>query len=361
MDRINLILYLSALNIGYKSQFFIINNYDDITEFKKDLKNSKLDSILPSRTLDKLNKNKDNISLNSYKEELYKNNCDYITILDEKFPENLKNISDPPLILYYKGNFDKLYEYGISVVGARKCTNYGAWACEHLVSELSRLQIPTISGLAAGIDSIVHNTSINKKGITLGVLGNGIDTIYPKSNRYLYEKMIDSKLGCIITEYPLGVKPMGYNFPRRNRIISGLGLGTLVIEAKEKSGTLITAGYAGDQGKEIFAVPGNINSIYSKGTHDLINDGAKLVSSVYDILEELPVLKDLIQIKDESRYLNLTEKELELYKLIEKDFLNIDEISRKLNIKINELNVLLTTLELKDYIKEMQGGKYSVI
>lgn len=365
MSKSDLVLYLSALNIGYKSQVFIVDNYGDIDEFKQDIKTGKLNNIIPLRTLNKIKKNMDIVDLDIYKENIWKNNSKYLTIYDEDFPYHLKHIKNPPLIIYYKGDLDKRFEYGISVVGARKCTHYGAWACEHIVSELSRLKIPTISGLALGIDSIVHKTSLRGKSLTAGVLGNGIDIVYPKTNRSLYDEMINSKKGCIITEYPLGTQPIGYNFPRRNRIISGLGLGTLVVEAKEKSGTLITANFAGEQGKEIFAIPGNINSLYSKGTNALIRDGARIVDSVYDILEELPQLKDLIDYNEDNKseeiIEDLTEDEIKVYKLIHRSPLSLDEIYRKLNLNINEVSVIITTLELKGYITELQGGKYSVI
>lgn len=365
MSKSDLVLYLSALNIGYKSQVFIVNNYNSISEFKSDIKKGVLDKTFLLKTLNKIKDNIDTLNLDIYKEKLLNNKSKYLTIYDSEFPYNLKNIQNPPLIIYYKGNLNKKFEYGISVVGARKCTNYGAWACEYIASELSRLKIPTISGLALGIDSIVHKTCLRGDSLTMGVLGNGIDVVYPKSNYSLYEEMIISEKGCIITEYPLGTKPIGYNFPRRNRLISGFGLGTIVVEAKEKSGTLITANYAGEQGKEIFAIPGNINSLYSKGTNSLIKDGAKIVNSIYDILEELPQLKDLIDYKndDEQKEIleNLTEEEYRVYKLIHRTPLSLDEIYRKLDLNINEVSVIITTLELKGYISELQGGIYSVI
>ena len=207
-----------------------------------------------------------------------------MTIDSKEYPEKLKNIYDPPRKIYLIGNKSLLYQKGIAIVGARDATQYGKKIAYNLAKELSEQNIVIISGLAIGIDSYAHKGSLEKG--TIAVLGSGIDNIYPKENLELAREIIKNK-GCIISEYPLGTKPERLHFPQRNRIISGLSDGVVVIEASKKSGALITAEFALEQGKEIFAVPGDINKKQSEGTNQLIKDGAILLTSATDILENI--------------------------------------------------------------------------
>lgn len=248
-------------------------------------------------------------------EYMKKNNIDIITIEDKNYPQSLKLIYDMPISLYIKGNKEILNNKSIAIVGCRDASEYGKKAGEYFSYNLSKKSINIISGLAKGIDSYAHygnivaieeekylsSKKINKKvidkqiinnlnvkdntdfcGKTIAVVGNGLDNIYPKENKGLEEKIIKSG-GTIISEYPLGTKPEKMNFPARNRIISGMSEGVLVIEAKEKSGTLITVDYALEQGKDVYVIPGNINSITSIGTNDLIKQGAKMVTRYEEI------------------------------------------------------------------------------
>ena len=211
-----------------------------------------------------------------------------ISIESEEYPQKLRKIYDPPMKLYVLGNKEILKQKGIAIVGTRNATEYGKNIALQISKELSQNGINIISGLALGIDTYAHKGNIcaQSKGKTIAVLGSGIDEIYPKENIELARKIIQTG-GCIISEYPLGTKPSKLNFPKRNRIISGLSDGILVVEAGEKSGALITAEFGLEQGKEIFAVPGDITKIQSRGTNMLIKDGAKIVLSSQDILEEL--------------------------------------------------------------------------
>ena len=211
-----------------------------------------------------------------------------ISIESEGYPQKLRKIYDPPIKLYVLGNKEILKQKGIAIVGTRKATEYGKNISLQISKELSQNGIHIISGLALGIDTYAHmgNIYAQSKGKTIAVLGSGIDEIYPKENIELARKIIQTG-GCIVSEYELGTKPTKLNFPRRNRIISGLSDGILVVEAGEKSGALITAEFGLEQGKEIFAVPGDITKMQSKGTNMLIKDGAKIVLSSQDILEEL--------------------------------------------------------------------------
>lgn len=212
--------------------------------------------------------------------EIYINSGDY--------PERLRNIYDPPKKLYVLGNFKILKEKAIAIVGSRKATEYGKKVAFQISQELTKENINIVSGLAIGIDAYAHlgAISIQNQASTIAVLGSGIDEMYPKENTELARKIIQTG-GCIVSEYPLGTKPNKINFPQRNRIISGLSDGVVVVEASEKSGSLITAEFGIEQGKEIFAVPGNIDNLLSKGTNKLIQDGAKMVLSSKEILEEI--------------------------------------------------------------------------
>lgn len=211
-----------------------------------------------------------------------------ISIKSKQYPEKLRNIYDPPQRLYILGNKEILNKKGIAIIGSRNCTEYGKSIALKFSSELIEKGYNIISGLALGIDTYAHMGCIDKihTSKTIAVLGSGLDKIYPSKNIELAKKIIKSG-GCIVSEYKIGTSPAKLNFPQRNRIISGLADGILIVEASKKSGTLITADFALEQGKEVFAVPGNINNTNSYGTNELIKQGAKLVTNVNDILEEV--------------------------------------------------------------------------
>ncbi len=219
--------------------------------------------------------------LNDHIKYMNENNIKIININEREYPQALKEIYDPPISLYVKGNIEKLNNKNIGIVGCRECTEYGKKSAEYFAYNLSKQNINIVSGLAKGIDSYAHLGSLNT-GNTIAVLGNGLDIIYPKENLELANEII-KRGGTIISEYPCGTKPDKMKFPARNRIISGISSGIIVIEAKEKSGTLITVDFALEQGRDVFVVPGNINSINSVGTNDLIKQGARLVTTYEDI------------------------------------------------------------------------------
>lgn len=206
-----------------------------------------------------------------------------ITINDRCYPDQLKQIYDAPKKLYVRGAKDILADFGIAIVGCRDNTKYGELIAKNLAYNLAKNGVNIISGLAKGIDSFAHIGAIYAKGRTIAVLGNSIDTIYPKENEIIAQKILEYG-GAIISEYPVGARTEKKNFPARNRIISGLSQGVIVVEAKEKSGSLITADFALEQGRDVYAVPGSITSIYSAGTNELIKDGAILVTSYEDVL-----------------------------------------------------------------------------
>ena len=216
---------------------------------------------------------------------MIKNNIEIVSILDDEYPNILRNIYDPPIFLYLKGNKKILNKMSIAIIGCREARDYGKKIAKNFAYNLSKNNINIISGLAKGIDTCAHLGAIYAKEKTIAVLGSGINVIYPKENLYLVQKILENE-GVIISEYPLGTAPEKRNFVARNRIISGMSRGVLVVEAKKKSGTLITVDFALDEGRDIFVIPGDISLENSFGTNDLIKQGGKLVTDFTEILEE---------------------------------------------------------------------------
>lgn len=249
----------------------------------------KIDGI-GSETAKAIIKGKNEQIIQKHINYMINNQIDIINIEDKEYPNNLKQIYDAPISLYVKGNASILNQNNIAIVGCRENTDYGRSAAKYFSYNLSKNNINVVSGLARGIDSYAHlgciscQNDFEKSAKTIAIIGNGLDTIYPKENIALAREII-KKGGAIISEYACGVKPDKMNFPARNRIISGISNGVLVIEAKEKSGTLITVDFALEQGRDVFVIPGNINSVNSVGTNDLIKHGAKMVTTYQEILE----------------------------------------------------------------------------
>lgn len=317
-------------------------------------------NIIKPEIIDKLSKTKIGFADFLYK-KLNDENAFLVTCFDEEYPKKLKNIRGAPYVLYYKGNISVANNLSIAVVGSRKATSYGKWIAEKLSRELSELGVTIISGLATGIDTIAHKTAIKYNAKTIGVIGCGINIVYPKNNESLYNDIVNFD-GAVISEYTFGMQPMPYNFPDRNRIISGLSDGVLVVEAQEKSGTLITAGHGANQGKEIFAVPGNIDSLYSKGTNALIKDGAKIVTCIDDIIEEILELKNMVESnKKKINYGNINEDELRIINFLRTSDATIYEMAENIDMEISEILSILTILEIKGVVKQLLGKRFVLI
>ncbi|MDD3655162.1 MAG: DNA-processing protein DprA [Atribacterota bacterium] len=316
--------------------------------------------------LNKIEQEKQHIDPEQEWDLLQKRNIKVITIKDEGYPSLLKNIYSPPPVIYYQGDFVTIMKQskGIAIVGSRKATYYGRKVAREIASEITKSGYVVISGLAKGIDTNAHLGALEANGLTIAVLGSGIDRIYPPENRSLAHRIIEK--GAVVTEFPIFTKPEKNNFPRRNRIISGLALGTLVIEAGEKSGALITADYALEQGREVFAVPGSVHSFLSTGCHNLIKQGAKLVNSYHDILEEFQEENKLFseREKTEDRRPNcvntgeLTDYEQNLLQYISIEPLHIDEITELTALPYGKISEVLLSLELKNIIREIEGKRY---
>jgi DNA processing protein len=271
-----------------------------------------------------------------------------ITYWDEEYPQSLKNIPDPPVCLFVKGKWEYLSYNLFAVVGTRKMTSYGKQVTERFVSEISK-HFVIVSGMAYGVDTIAHSSALKLNRPTIAVLGCGVDVVYPKSNKMLYEQIIDN--GCVVSEYLPWESPKKFTFVERNRIISGLSVGVLVTEAGVESGALITAKYAIEQGRDVFAVPGDIFRTTSQGTNYLIKSGAFVATEPSDILE-------YYGFKDHRKIVELTDDEAQIFGAIESE-VTIEEMSEKLNVPISQVMLILTTLELKGLVYRTERNTYA--
>ena len=274
-----------------------------------------------------------------------------ITLADAEYPQALLNISDPPLVLYIKGRLDLLNVRSLAVVGSRNSTAQGVRNAEAFAKATSESGLCIVSGMAHGIDTAAHKGGLQGVGSTIAVVGTGLDKVYPAANRELAHQL--AQHGTIISEFPLGTPPLASNFPRRNRIISGLSEGCLVVEASLQSGSLITARMALEQGREVFAIPGSIHSPQSKGCHSLIKQGAKLVESAQDILEELGFSSGASQTKVVDEHPLLTH--------LGYDSVDIETLAQRTGLTIAELSAILLQLELDGAVATLPGGLYQRI
>jgi len=301
-------------------------------------------------------------SVESQLNKLSKLNAKLISIWDKEYPSLLKKIYDPPLIIYTLGNFSEKDNYSIGAVGTRNPTQYGKIQTERIISELASQGITIVSGLARGIDSIAHQTALKNGGRTIAVIGSGLDVVYPPENKNLYNKICEN--GLVLSEFPLGTKPDAQNFPKRNRIISGLSLGVIVFETAVNGGAMQTARFALDQNREVFAIPGNLGVRQSEGTNLLIQRGeAELVINAEDVLTELQLkLKPVIgkNIPKPDKELNVFEEKI-VFTLTEQGELHIDKLAELTNLSTSDCLVNLLTLEFKGIVKQLPGKIFCLI
>lgn len=293
-------------------------------------------------------------------EKIKKLGISVVTISDKHYPRLLKEIPDPPALLYIKGEIRPEDELAVAVVGSRKYTSYGARVCEFIASELAAAGLTIVSGLALGIDTFAHKVTLSlNNGRTIGVLACGLDQIYPHPNQDLARRIIDGH-GAIISEFPLGTPALPHHFPIRNRIIAGLSLGVLVVEASLESGSFLTARSALEYNREVFAVPGNIFSDKSIGTNNLIKSGAKLTLSAQDVLEELNLQSKTQKIKAQ-KILPDTKEEAEILKhLRQDDPTHIDQLVLKSGLDIAKVNSTLILMEMKGKIRNLGANQYVI-
>jgi len=356
---IKYLIAISKINkIGPSTLRRLLNYYPDPQAIWEASHDSLLATKLNENLINEFVIKRKQINPDSEIENLQKENVKTVSSFDINYPRLLKEIHNHPFLLYYKGDLNNISEETIAVVGSRKITNYGRQVTERIVEELVAQDVSIVSGLALGVDSVAHISAIKSNKKTIAVLGSGLDrqNLYPASNRGLAEEIVEKK-GLIISEYPLSTLPLKHNFPMRNRIISGLSLGTLVIEAGESSGALITSKFALEQNREVFAIPGNINQPMSVGTNNLIKQGAKLVQSAQDIFEEL----NIKQIKEfhHNQTINPDSKEeAEILKQLSNEQKHINELVKSSDFNITQVNSTLMLLEMKGLVKNLGNNTY---
>lgn len=290
----------------------------------------------------------------------FKKNYKIITLADTAYPPLLREIPDPPPFLYVCGHL-KTSLLNIAVVGSRNATKYGLTITRCLGSDLAALGITVVSGMALGIDTAAHYGALEGHGNTIAVLGSGLDRIYPASNKKLFYKIAEQ--GAVISEFPLETEPEGHNFPQRNRVISGICQGTVIVEATRRSGSLITARIAAEQNRDVFAVPGSIHSFKSTGSHTLIKQGAKLVENAQDIVEEFDLLLNqpaAMKNMGAKAPVQLTSDEFGVLKLMGPYPVHIDSLVRKSSIAPGILSSILLQLELKELIQQSPGSLFTI-
>lgn len=286
-----------------------------------------------------------------------------VSITDDNYPALLRELRDPPLLLYLKGNPDALHLPALAIVGSRNPTRGGSENAVNFAAHLGRCGFVIVSGLAQGIDTAAHRGALDGKAMTIAVLGHGIDRVYPAANRDLAHAI--AQQGTLLSEYPLGTPPKRENFPARNRLISGLSLGVLVVEAAYRSGSLITARLASEQGREVFALPGSIHNPLARGCHRLIRDGAKLVESAADIIDELrPLVAHLQELESPAEPLPTAtvKRDPDYEKLLSAlgfEPLSADAIAAGCGLTIEQVSSMLLILELEGEIEVLQGGRFS--
>ncbi|MEW5825654.1 MAG: DNA-processing protein DprA [Candidatus Bipolaricaulota bacterium] len=282
-----------------------------------------------------------------------------VTLVDAAYPSLLREIDDPPLVLYARGRLPIDTQLTVGIVGTRRGTQYGKVVAARLASQLAMKGVIVVSGMAAGIDTAAHQATLDVGGHTVAVLGCGLDVPYPKRNHPLFDRVASE--GTALSEYPLGTKPAKWTFPQRNRILAGLCRGVVVVQAPERSGSLITARLALEQGREVFAVPGNITTQASLGSNGLLRQGAKLVEGVEDVLEEFPDLRGMAHREVEAAAAHdagLGERERRVYELLGLEPVHIDDIIARADLSPTEASHVLLLLQLEDLIVEADGGRY---
>lgn len=310
---------------------------------------------IPQNVAELLVQTRQKLDLETYADSIQKSGIKWLTIYDESYPRLLKEIYDPPIVLYYKGEIKPQDENAIGVVGTRKITGYGRAVTKQFVQDLVSAGLTIVSGLARGVDGMAHQTAIENRGRTLAVLGGGLNNIFPPENRDLARK-ISEGFGAVMSEFPPSYPSLPGNFPSRNRIIAGLSKAILVTEAASDSGSLITARLAVEGGKEVFAVPGPVTSSLSRGPIDLIKTGAKAVFDAGEILDEMGLKKELRIKNQELR--EITEEEKRILECLENETLHIDEISRMLNLSAATISANLLKMEIFGLVQNLGSGNY---
>ncbi|MEN8243198.1 MAG: DNA-processing protein DprA, partial [Chloroflexota bacterium] len=315
-------------------------------------------SGLPEKVVDNFIATRDSISLQEIWDHLQSQEIDLITWQEEGYPARLKKIATPPPVIYCRGEIITQDQWAIAVVGTRRITPYGRQVTEDIASFLARNGVTVVSGMALGVDSIAHRAALDAGGRTIAVLGSGVDVIYPPENRGLAEEIIGR--GAMISDYALGTPPDAGNFPPRNRIISGLSIAVVVVEAGQRSGALITASFAADQGREVFAVPGKIHASQSKGPNRLIRDGAHPLLSPEDLLQALN-LTMVAEHQTARVVLPSDATEAALYNVLGFEPMHVDEVGSLAGLPIEKVSATLALMELKGMVRQVGSMQYVAV
>jgi DNA processing protein len=313
---------------------------------------------LGSKVIESLVQVRSQVSLQQVWDRIQREGVQVLIWDDEAYPRRLKEIDQPPPVLYVRGEMIPSDEWAVAIVGTRRVTAYGRQVAQEISSVLASSGVTVVSGLARGVDSLAHQAALEAGGRTLAVLGSGVDVVYPPEHRPLANKIITN--GALISDYPLGAQPDGINFPPRNRIISGLSLAVVIVEAGEKSGALITAEFAADQGRDVFAVPGNINAPQSVGCNRLIQQGARPLLNPGEVLEMLD-LTMVYEHRSARRVLPSDATESQLLAVIEREPVHVDEIMAQTHLPVEKITAALALMELKGMVKQVGGMRYIAV
>ncbi len=317
-----------------------------------------LEAGLSQKIVESFQRLRRDVSLEQIAERINTLGVQVLTWDDEAYPRHLKEIDQPPPVLYVRGSLIPEDDWAVAIVGTRKVTPYGRQVAEQVATTLAHSGVTIISGLARGVDSNAHQAALTAGGRTLAVLGCGVDLVYPPENRKLAAQIMER--GALISDYAIGTQPDGQNFPPRNRIISGLAVAVIIVEAGDTSGALITATFAAEQGRDVFAVPGNINAPQSRGTNRLIRDGAQPLLSPQDVLEALNLT--LVTEHQAVRVALPTDPvEARLYKLLSQQPKHVDDIRAEANMPIEAVSATLAMMELKGMVRQVGGMNYVAV
>jgi DNA processing protein len=298
------------------------------------------------------------VNLEEYVARIEKSGLHILTRKDPEYPDHLKEIDQPPPVLYLRGTLTVEDAWAVAIVGTRVVTPYGRQVAEDLATVLAQNGVTVVSGLARGVDAVAHQAALKAGGRTLAVLGSGVDRIYPPEHRALAEKILSQ--GAVLSDYAPGTPPDSANFPPRNRIISGLSMAVVVVEAGDTSGALITAEFAVEQGREVFSVPGSIYGLQSKGTNRLISNGAKCLLAPQDVLEALDLTRN-VERREIRRVIPADATEARLLEALSAEPLHVDEIRSKIGLPIESVSAALTMMELKGMVRQVGGMQYVAV
>lgn len=344
-------IWYASVRLPYKIKFKLLEEYINPQNIWEHCVNKR---SIATEAYSLLTQAWNEAKINEVKKVMIEHNINVVNYNNELYPKKLKECDSAPCILFYKGDIERVSEgCSVSIVGSRRCTSYGINATNIISSELSKNGISIISGLARGIDTYAHSAALQSNGFTCAVLGCGLNIIYPKENRKLYDNIASS--GCVLSEFLPGTEPLSQNFPIRNRIISALSDVVVIVEAGLKSGSLITAGLALNQGKDVMAVPGSIFSEQSKGCNKLIRDGAYPITCLEDIFE---LINSSFRATEKKNIELVNPEEEKIYAVLSDNPIHIDDILRITHIDINHLYEVLFELQLKDEIMCLAGNYY---